>query len=383
VFIQTAIATASTPPGPATAPAAASGGGGGRRGGGGAFGGSVEKPSGPVQFVLLCLDRRTGQTRWQKVLRDEVPHEGHHKEHGFASYSPVTDGKHVYAYFGSRGLHCLDFNGNLKWSKDLGKLQMRNAFGEGSSPALLGDTIVIKWDHEGTDFIAAFDKTSGEERWRTPRDENTNWSTPLIVENDGKAQVVTTATGRVRSYDLADGKQIWEAPGLTANAIPTPVAGNGMVYVTSGFGGSSLYAVKLGADTRGDLTGTNSIAWSAKKGTPYVPSPLLYGDRLYLFSVNTAILSCFDANTGKALIDTQRIDDLENVYSSPVAAAGRVYLVGRSGATVVIKNLTGDSNKLEVLATNQLEEKFDASPAVAGKELFLRGQENLYCIAAP
>ena len=346
----------------------------GGRGGRGGFGGGAP-PTDKYQFVLLCLDRATGETVWRKVVREEVPHEGHHRDHGFASYSPVTDGKLVFAHFGSRGLHCYDLQGNLKWQKDLGRMQTRNGFGEGSSPALHGDTLVINWDHEGDDFIVALDKNTGDELWRNPRDEPTTWSTPLVVEHGGRAQVIVNATNKVRSYDLKTGKQVWEVGGMTTNVIPTPVAGDGMVYLTSGFRGAALLAVKLGHE--GDLTKTEAIAWQHGKGTPYVPSPLLYDNRLYLFSGNTNVLSCFEAKTGEVLMDSQRVEEVEGVYASPVGAAGRVYLVGRNGTTVVIKN----AEKYEELATNVLEDRIDASPAVAGKEMFLRGQQYLYCVA--
>jgi outer membrane protein assembly factor BamB len=344
----------------------------GRRGGG--FRSSP--PTQPYQFVLLCLDRQSGKTLWKSVAREELPHEGHHKDHGYSSSSPVTDGEHVYAYFGSRGLYCFDLEGNLKWEKDLGKMQTRNAFGEGSSPALHKNTLVVTWDHEGDDFIVALDKRSGKELWRQARDEPTTWATPLIVELDGKAQVVTAATNRVRSYDLATGEVVWEADGLTTNAIPSPVTSKGIVYVMSGFRGAELMAIRLGST--GDVTGTDAVVWKHDKNTPYVPSPLLYGDRLYFFSGNTGILSCFNVQTGKPLMETQRIGALPGVYASPVGAAGKVYLLGREGSAVVIR----DSDAFEVLAINQLEERFDASPAVAGNELFLRGHQFLYCIAA-
>jgi outer membrane protein assembly factor BamB len=288
----------------------------------------------------------------------------------------VTDGKHVYAYFGSRGQHCYDLEGNLKWQKDLGRMQTKLDFGEGSSPALFDNTLVINWDHEGDDFIVALDKQTGQELWRQPRDEETSWGTPFVVRHGGQTQVVTAATRKIRSYDLASGKLLWECAGLTTNSIPSPVAVDGIVYLTSGFRGNALLAIRLGRT--GDLTGTDAIVWRHNKSTPYVPSPLLYDDKLYFFAGNNGVLSCFDAKSGRALIDAQRVEGLQNVYASPVGAGGRVYLVGRNGVTVVIKH----SDKLEVLATNRLDEKFDASPAVAGKELFLRGQEYLYCIAA-
>ncbi len=344
-----------------------------RPGGGGGMRGA--KPTEPYQFVLMCLDRQTGKTLWQQVAREEIPHEGTHPDHGFSSHSPVTDGVHVFAYFGSRGLHCFDMQGKLKWSQDFGDMRIQNGFGEGSSPTLHGNAVIVTWDNEGDSFIIALNKNTGETLWKKPRDEKTSWSTPLVVEHDGKSQVVTTASRKIRSYDLASGDLIWECSGLTRNVIPTPVAADGTVYATSGFQGNALLAIRLGRT--GDLTGTDAILWSARKGTPYVPSPLLYGGRLYLFASNNNILSCFDIKTGQPVIDGQRLNDLQGVYASPVGASGRVYLVGRNGATVVIKQ----SEKLEVLATNRLDDRLDASPAIAGNELYLRGHEYLYCIA--
>jgi outer membrane protein assembly factor BamB len=369
IFIQTAVRTgkkaeeAKQDESPGQNP-------GGRPGRGGS-----EKPGEIYRFVLMSIDRATGKTTWEKTAREELPHEGHHPDHGFSSCSPITDGEFVFAYFGSRGLHCFDLKGNLKWQKDLGKMRTKNSFGEGGSPALFGETLVIKWDHEGEDFIAAFDRKTGNELWRTSRDEDTSWSTPLILSHNGKAQVITTATKRIRSYDLATGKQIWEGPALTPNAIPSPVAANGVVYAMSGFRGNAAYAIRLGRE--GDLSSSDAILWSAKKGTPYVPSPLLTTDKLYFFAGNNGMLSCLDAKTGQPLIDSERIETLQGVYASPVEAAGRVYLVGRNGVTVVIK----DSGKLEILATNRLDERIDASPALAGKDLVLRGHENLYCLS--
>ncbi len=335
----------------------------------------MQKPNETFQFALICLDRATGKTLWQEVARETIPHEGRHATAAFASSSPVTDGEHIYAYFGSEGIYSYDFNGKLKWSQDLGDLRIFNTFGEGSSPALHGNTIVVNWDHEDADFIVALDKRTGKELWRVPRDEKTSWSTPLIVEVDGKAQVVTTATGRIRSYDLATGAQVWEHAGLTRNTVPTPVAADGIVYTMSGFQGNALYAIKLGKT--GDLTDTDAVVWKHAKSTPYVPSPLLVDGRLYFYTGNNEIISCFDAKTGKPLIDAERMEGLKGIYASPIAAGGHVYLVSRNGGTVVLKA----SDKLEIAATNTLEEGFDASPVAVGKELYLRGRSNLYCIA--
>jgi outer membrane protein assembly factor BamB len=367
------------PPGGPGGPGGPAGPGGRRRGpggsGGGGFGGGGA-PKDPFQFTLVAIDRTTGKPAWQKVLRTELPHEGHHQSDGtFASASPIADADGVFAYFGSRGLYALDHKGNVKWQKDLGKARMKASFGEGSSPALFGKYLVVNWDHEGEDFIAAFDKNTGEQLWRQPRDEQTSWSTPLIVNVGGTTQVVVNASAKVRSYDVTSGKELWSVGPLTANAIPSAVSGNGMIYCMSGFRGAALFAIKPGKT--GDLTGSDAIAWTYHKDTPYVPSPLLYDDRLYFFKGNEATLSVLDAKTGNAAVSSERLEGARGVYASPIGAGGRIYIVGRDGGAIVLKK--GD--KAEVLATNKLDDRFDASPAAVGKELFLRGRQYLYCIA--
>ncbi|MBN2088941.1 PQQ-binding-like beta-propeller repeat protein [candidate division KSB1 bacterium] len=172
------------------------------------------------QFVVYSIDRHTGKIQWQTTVRETHPADHTHELGSWASNSPVTDGKHVWAYFGSRGLYCLDLQGKLQWERDLGDLQKSNSFGEGSSPVLYQDKIFIQWDHEGADFLFALDKNSGKDIWKVERDERSSWSTPLIVEFQGKTQLVTSATNRVRSYDPATGKLLWECGGLTGIVIP-------------------------------------------------------------------------------------------------------------------------------------------------------------------
>jgi outer membrane protein assembly factor BamB len=271
-------------------------------------------------------------------------------------------------------LYCYDLDGKLLWEKDLGKMRMAMTFGEGSSPALYRDTLIINRDNEDNSFIIALDKNTGKELWRKPREERTSWSTPLIIERDGKAQAVVSATGKIRSYDVASGDVIWECGGLTRNVIPCPVADASTVYCMSGFQGNALLAIRLGRT--GDLTDTDAIAWTHKNSTRYVPSPLLYNGKLYFFANNNGVLTCLDTKAGDSLFEAQKLEELSGVYASPLGAAGRVYLPGRNGVTVVLTQ----SDKLEVLAVNRLDEKFDASPAAAGKDLLLRGREYLYCI---
>ena len=328
------------------------------------------------RFSILAIDRRNGSVLWQRVAREELPHEGTHATGTWASASPVTDGERVYAYFGSRGLFCYDMEGNLLWEKDLGDMTIRLGFGEGSSPVLHGDKIVVNWDHEGQSFIVALDKMTGKELWKVNRDEITSWTTPIVVEHDGKHQVVTSATNRVRSYDLATGELIWESGGMTLNAIPSPVAAGGMVFATSGFRGNALLAIRLDV-ARGDITDSEAIVWHLDRNTPYAPSPLLYDDTLYFLKRNSGILSSFNAKTGEAYYSQVRLEGLPSVYASPVGVAGRVYIAGRDGTTLVIQH----GRDYKVLASNTLDDGFDASPAVIESEIYLRGRTYLYRIS--
>lgn len=328
------------------------------------------------EFVVLAYGRKDGALRWKRTVREERPHEGTHKDGTYASGSALTDGKRVYAFFGSRGLYALDLAGKPLWEKDLGVQQTRLSFGEGSTPALHGDTLVVPWDHEGADFVVALDAATGRERWRRERDEPTNWTTPHIVAHGGRAQAVVGGTNKVLSYDLETGEPVWQAAGLTQNVIPTPVSADGVVYAMSGFRGSALRAIRL-ADAKGEITGPPALAWSYDKDTPYVPSPLLSKGGLYFLKSNSGILTLLDPATG-ALRFTERLEAVPNVYASPVAADGRVYVVGREGTTVVL----ADAPKLQVLATNRLDDAFDASPALVDRELYLRGAKHLYRISA-
>ena len=329
------------------------------------------------RYTVMALDRKTGSVVWQHVAREEPPHEGTHQQFGtYASSSAVTDGQHVIASFESRGLYAYDMSGKLVWQKDLGDKTMRSQFGEGTTPALHGNTVVVVWDHQGESFIVALDKRTGEEKWRIARDEIDSWATPLVVEHGGRAQVVTSGMKQVRSYDLENGTLLWYGDGLTMNPIPSPVAADGLVILTSGFRGNDLQAIRL-TDAKDNVTGSPALVWTLDRDTPYVPSPLLYDGILYLLKSNNGILSAFDAATGKPHYQLQRIDAVPNVFASPVGAAGRVYIAGQEGTTVVIKH----GATFEVLATNKLTEGFNASPALVDNELYLRGAKHLYCIA--
>ena len=329
-----------------------------------------------LRFTVLALSRDEGKVLWERIAVEELPHEGIHQTGSWAAPSAVADEDQVCAFFGSRGLYCYDQDGRLLWEKDLGDMEIRMGFGEGASPVLYGETLVVNWDHQGQSFITALNKRTGKERWRVERDEHTSWSTPLVVENAGRAQVVTSATTRVRAYDFETGELLWENDGVTENAIPSPVAGEGLVFVTSGYRGNQLWAIRL-ETAKGDITNTDAVVWSLEEDTPYVSSPLLHDGILYLIKSNSGIMSLFDAETGRRLAGPERLLGIRSVYASPVAASGRVYVVSREGTTLVMEAGEG----FNVLATNVLDDGFDASPAIAGDEIYLRGQEFLYCIA--
>ena len=356
IFVQTAVPTDKV---------AGSSGGGGRA-----------APTNLFQYKVLALDRRSGKTVWEKTVREAHPHEGMHRTASFASCSGITDGEHLYAYFGSQGLYCLDMNGNLKWEKDLGKYWSRSAFGEGASPAIYDNTLVINWDHEGDSFIVALDKKTGRELWRNERDEVTSWSSPLPVEHDGKRQVIVSASRRTRSYDLETGALIWECGGLGTNVIPTPVHADGVVYVTSGHGSPAMQAISLDR-AKGDISASDSVLWTIHRDTPYVSSPLLYGDKLYFLKNRRAILSCYNAKTGEAFFGPKRLEGIGNIYASPIGVKDRIYIADLDGKTLVVRN----SPEFETLAINTLDEGMAASPVVVDDAIYLRGRSHLYCIA--
>jgi outer membrane protein assembly factor BamB len=329
------------------------------------------------KFIVLCLDRKTGKTVWERVAKTAIPHEGFHRAYGsLASNSPVTDGKFLYVSFGSRGVYCFDLDGKLVWEKDLGvKLMMRNQFGEGTAPMLAGDLLILNCDQEAGSFIVAFDKRNGKEVWRKSRDEVSTWAAPLLVEHKGRRQVVVSATDKTRAYDPGNGNVIWECAGLGLNAIPAPIWQGDLVYVMTGHRDPKLLAIRLGKE--GDLTNSDAIVWSHTRGLSYTPSPVLHDNKIYALT-DSAMLSCFDALTGKPFYHQQRLPQPDNFKASPIGADGKLYLASENGVVTVVKM----GEKFEVVATNTLTDQFFvASPVVVEGELFLRSSTNLFCIS--
>jgi outer membrane protein assembly factor BamB len=335
---------------------------------------NITHPNTTFQFVVICLERETGKELWRRIATERIPHEGHHGDNDFASASPTTDGKRLYCWFGSAGLYCYDLDGNKLWDRDLGKVQVGASLGEGCSPVVHDDKVVIVRDHARQSYIEVLDARTGVTQWKKDRDEPNAWATPRVVKHSGKTQVITAASNMVRSYDLNDGTIIWQCSGLTSNVIPAPVVEGDVVYCMSGYQGHSVMALPLSAT--GDISNSDKIVWSRGRGTPYIPSPLLYDRMLYFNQSNQSVMTCLDTKTGDTILRT-RLPRISNIYSSPVGADQRVYFTARNGTTLVLRR----SRELTVLATNKLDDTIDASPALAGNQLFLRGREFLYCIS--
>jgi len=328
------------------------------------------------EFVVVSVDRNNGNIQWQTKVREELPHSHTHEFGSWASNSPVTDGVNIYAYFGSHGLYCLNKEGKILWERDLGRMEKVRSFGEGSSPIVHENKLIVLRDHEGESFLHVLNKQTGKDIWKIERDERSSWPTPYLVDHDGKTQIITSATNKIRSYDFDTGEVIWECSGMTRNAIPSPVSANGMVYIMSGFRGSALLAVDL-SKAKGELTDSIAIVWRYNINTPYTPSPVLMDDHLYFLKVNNGYLTCLDARDGKEYYSSQKLEGIQNIFTSLVGVKDRIYVSGANGKTAVVKH----STDFEVISVNKLEDNFHASPVIIGDELYLRGFKYLYCIS--
>ena len=327
------------------------------------------------RFEVLAIDRDTGKTAWQRTATVATPHEGYHRTYGsFASNSPATDGKRLFAFFGSRGLYAYDLNGNLLWQKDFGvRMRMDQAFGEGTGVTFHDDRMLLHFDHLDRGFLAMLEPETGREIWRVPRTERFNWAAPFVAVHEGKRQIVVNGL-TVRSYEFDTGKLIWEAPGLGENTIPQPVQHGDLVFAMSGHTIKAIMAIRLGQT--GNLSGSNAIAWSTSRGAPYTPSPVVHENRLYVLT-DSGLLSNFNATTGQPIYQQVRLPKPYNFKASPVGANGKLYLATEDGDVVVVR--LGD--RFEVLATNTLtDQSFISSPVITGGDIYLRSQTHLYRI---
>jgi outer membrane protein assembly factor BamB len=326
------------------------------------------------QFQVIAIDRKTGKIAWTQTAFEGTPYDNRHRKSSYAASTPATDGSNVYAFFGTEGLFAYSMDGKLKWKADLGKLGTVG-MGTGTSPILYRDLVIVQCDEENgeSSFIVAVNKLTGKEVWRTPRKVQVSWSTPLLVQNSKRAELIASGTEFVIAYDPATGQELWRHNGVKSNAIPSPVANNEVVFVSAGFPAKIAMAISLGGN--GDLADT--VVWKYAKGTAYVPSPILYGDYLYLTS-DRGVLTCLDAKTGEVKYEGGRVPVPASFTASPVAFDGKILLTSEDGDTFVVKA----GPKHEILGTNSVGEPVYASPAVADGNIFIRGERNLYCIGS-
>jgi outer membrane protein assembly factor BamB len=348
------------------------------------FGGERPAPrQAAYRWELLCLARDDGRVLWRKVAREGKPTSSIHIKNSYASETPVTDGERVYAYFGAAGLHAFSLDGELVWKKDLGSFKTRFGWGSASSPVLDGDRLFILNDNEERSFVAAFDKRTGDELWRVNREEKSSWSTPFVWRTKLRTELVTCATHRVRSYDPATGTLLWELGGMSSICSPTPIAGDELLYVSSGYVLDTkrpMFAIRPGASgdisLKGRETSNASIAWFQRLAGPYIPSPVLYDGRIYVL-YDQGFFACFDAAAGQPVYEKKRIEPGASAFTaSPWAYDGKIFCTSEDGDTYVI----AAGPEFRVIAKNSLDELVMASPAISGDALLMRGLDHLYCV---
>jgi outer membrane protein assembly factor BamB len=329
-----------------------------------------------MRRAVHCLERRDGKLLWSRELADEDP-EIASSMTGHAASTPVTDGRRVVAFFGRAGVIAYDLQGNRLWHRSLGRFE--SELGLASSPILHGGRVILVCDHDGDRFrsfdsyLIALDAETGETVWKTDRRGLfRSWSTPIVVPRgaDGPSELVVNAQDQLRGYDPASGKLLWQVDGMTGWVTPSPVFGQGLIFAASGRDGPVM-AVRPGGS--GDATATH-IAWQ-HPGGPYVTSPVLYREHLYLCN-EQGILSCYAAATGE-LAYRRRLDG--KFFSSPVAGDGKLYVTNDAGQTTVV----AAGPQFTQLAQNALEDYCITSPAIAHRSLFLRTKGHLYCIQQP
>jgi len=338
---------------------------------------------------VYCLDKRTGKILWDQVAHEGVPKIKRHIKSTHANSTPATDGKHVIAFFGSEGLYCYDLKGKLLWSQDLGILDTGwfydpdYQWGTASSPIIYKNLVIVQCDVQKNSFIAAYDINTGKLAWRTPREEIPSWGSPNVYEGKTRAELVTNATRAIRGYDPMTGKELWKMTGNPEVTATTPIFGDGMIFIVNHYRPNQpIYAIRAGAT--GDIslkdgkTSNEFVAWSFQQGGAYMPTPLIYGEYLYINN-NMGTLICRNAKTGERIYQ-ERIGGKGGSYSaSPIAADGKLYLTSEDGEVFVVKA----GPKYELLSANPMGEPLMATPAISDGMIFVRGQHNLFAIAEP
>jgi hypothetical protein len=336
-----------------------------------------------VHYWLYSMDLESGKVNWKREFHGGRPPGGRHRKNSFSSETPVTDGKRVYVYINNLGLWAYDLAGNKVWNTALEAYPTILDFGTGSSPVLVDDLIVVVNDNEKEQFIAAFDKNTGKQVWRTGRsihvegaDRQTGWSTPYVWKHGGGKEIVTVGPGLAISYDLK-GQEIWRLGGMSSMPIPSPFAHDGLLYLNGGTG-KPVVAVKAGA--KGDLTTADpakpheKVAWIQPNAGTYLPTEVAYDGGLYVLT-HKGILTRLDAKTG-AQTHKARVGEGGEFTASPWAYNGYVFCLNEEGRTFVVRA----GEKFEVVGTNELGEMALATPAIVGDRLLVRTEKRLFCI---
>ena len=323
---------------------------------------------------ILCFDRATGKQLWETFAPDARPEKAQGKN-GFASGTASTDGQRVYAYFGNAGLLCVDMDGKQVWHVAFGISDPYH--GMACSPLLYKDRVIVFQEREkkeGGGFVVALDKKTGKEIWKTPRKETVSWGSPIAISVAGKDQIVVSSSMKVYSYDADDGKLVWSCDGNNFEVIPTPAVGHDMVFCCSGRVGPTLAIKPMGA--AGDVTKSH-LQWKIVQGSPFVPSPLVYGDYLYTVNDIRSIISCFEAKTGKLLWKERCGKEVKEGFSaSPIGVNGKVFVTNDEGETFVLAH----GPEFKLLHVNELKTKTLASPALVDGRWYWRTQTHLLCI---
>lgn len=334
------------------------------------------------EYMLHAVDWQTGKLLWSQCARKAVPPGRIHPKNSYASETPVTDGERVYAYFGGIGLFCYDMGGRELWSREWGSFEIDWNWGTSASPVLHGDRLFLVNDNAEHSFLVALDKRTGEDAWRVERDEKSNWSNPFVWQNDRRTELVTSGSGKVRSYDL-DGKPLWELSGMSSVTVPTPFAADGLLYIASGCERGSfrpVYAIRPGArgdiSLQGEATSNEFVVWCQRRAAPYVTSPLVYDGILYVL-LDRGHLAAYDAATGEEIYGKQRFTTGKAAFTaSPWAYDGKIFCLTETGDTYVVEA----GPEFRVLRVNPLDEATLATPAVARDSLVIRTLTRLYRI---
>jgi outer membrane protein assembly factor BamB len=323
-------------------------------------------------FKVLALDAKSGKILWDRTAYEGAVYDARHRRSSFAGPTPVTDGDMVFAYFGPEGLYAYDYSGALRWK--VVETFPTLGLGTGTSPILFRDLVIIQRDEDTGEnsLIVAYDKKTGREVWKTKREVEISWGTPVLVEAGGRTELVTNGNERIIAYDPATGKELWRTKGVESNAIHTPLVGHGLVIVTAGYPVKRVLALRPG-----DVPDEKRVAWEYLKGTGYVVSNVLYADYLYLLTDN-GIVTCLDPKTGEVKYEGGRVPVPARFMGSPVAFAGYIALTSEDGDTYMLK--AGPEH--QIAATNSVDEPVLSSPALSNGRIYIRGQKHLFAIGA-